>query len=180
MNLCSNCEGSRYLPFIVDTLDWNCFWTFQVKCIFPEWNIREWSLVQVKHKLYWDITIRNKLWNCTFKRKFSSSRNLGQGSTFPAVPFLFTQLVPFKMFQAQPSVSSRLPPNSLKMFGSLALKTPVPIATTIFWKITVPARCDLMITPLIFFLTFHRLQDLVFLFFQWSEDRFSCIFLSIH
>ena len=69
-------------------------------------------------------------------------------STFAAVPFLFTQSIFFKTFRTE--MLSLEFETSISTFGSLALITPVPIAITIFWDITVPAKGYPTITCLIF------------------------------
>ena len=88
-------------------------------------------------------------WN----EKCSISKVFAQGSTLPVFSFFFYQFIFLKTFRAQPLVSSRLSlkfrKNSSKILGSLALTTPVPIAVTIFWDITVPAKCNPIITCII-------------------------------
>ena len=81
-------------------------------------------------------------WN----ENLSSSKNFAQGSTFPVVLFLFTQSIFCKKIWAHPPV---IPPNSFKIFGSVALITPVSITITIFRDITVPAKRDLIKLSLI-------------------------------
>ena len=48
-------------------------------------------------------------------------------------------------------MSSRLPSNSIKIFGSLAFITSVPVAIIIFRDIAIPAKSDPIIASLIFY-----------------------------
>ena len=104
--------------------------------------------------------IRNSLCDCTLKSKLFLFQKLTTRLNYSSCPFFFTQSMLFKTLRAQPSVSSRLPLNSLKMFGSLALITPVAIAITIFQEIAVPAKREHF---------FHHPLNLVFLFFELAQ-----------
>ena len=85
--------------------------------------------------------------------------NCWDGSIFPVVPFLFSQIMCFKTALAQSSGSCNDSPFSFNNIGLFDYTTPFPMAVTIWQLIAVPAAC----VPIIIVLT---------LAIRSSESRF--------
>ena len=90
---------------------------------------------------FWGISLswtarEMSLWN----KNLSSSNNRAEGYTFPVVPFLLTQPIFFRICFAQLFLSSKLPPNSLRILGLFAFTTPLAMHTICRLSMTPPGK----------------------------------------
>ena len=171
---CSRNYKSRCnLPFVIKLFNGNIFWLLWWKCVLHRRDIRKGCLV----KCWRDIMIQYNIWNFSLEGKFFFKKNFLEGSPFPAVPFLLVQFIDSRHDEPNCLLTldlHRTPLTKLKckrfkvqrggggaccsktkyiytiVPWSFAFTTPVPMAFTIL-EMTVPARCEPIITSFVLF-----------------------------